>query len=102
MPRTPDEWIEQYGHSHTNAVNRLLHTIGIPMIALSIPLFVVSLFVEGFWKVPAFLFVVGWIFQFVGHAFEGKPPEFIRDPRFSLSVHAGGLQRCTATRGRRP
>ena len=30
----------------------------------------------------AALFVVGWIFQFVGHAFEGKPPEFMKDWRF--------------------
>jgi uncharacterized membrane protein YGL010W len=28
--------------------------------------------------------VVGWICQFVGHAFEGKPPEFFKDPRFLL------------------
>ena len=82
MGRTSDEWIEQYGHSHTHPINRMLHTVGIPMIALSIPLFVVAFFVTGFWKVPAILFTVGWIFQFVGHAFEGKPPEFFKDPRF--------------------
>ena len=52
------------------------------MIALSLHLFVLALWVEGFWKVPAALFVVGWIFQFVGHAFEGKPPEFFKDWRF--------------------
>jgi uncharacterized membrane protein YGL010W len=28
------------------------------------------------------LFVVGWAFQFIGHGFEGKPPEFLRDWRF--------------------
>jgi uncharacterized membrane protein YGL010W len=28
------------------------------------------------------LFVVGWMFQFVGHAFEGKRPEFFKDLRF--------------------
>lgn len=82
MPRTSEEWIAQYGTSHTHPVNRLLHTLGIPMIALSIPLFVVAWLVEGFWKVPAALFIVGWIFQFVGHAVEGKPPEFFKDPRF--------------------
>jgi uncharacterized membrane protein YGL010W len=26
--------------------------------------------------------VVGWVFQFIGHAFEGKPPEFLKDWRF--------------------
>ena len=32
----------------------------------------------------AALFVGGWAFQFVGHAFEGKPPEFFKDWRFLL------------------
>jgi uncharacterized membrane protein YGL010W len=26
--------------------------------------------------------VVGWAFQFIGHAAEGKPPEFIHDWRY--------------------
>jgi uncharacterized membrane protein YGL010W len=28
------------------------------------------------------MFVLGWVFQFVGHAVEGKPPEFLHDWRF--------------------
>jgi len=28
------------------------------------------------------MFVLGWILQFVGHAVEGKPPEFLHDWRF--------------------
>jgi len=28
------------------------------------------------------MFVVGWVLQFVGHAAEGKPPEFFHDWRF--------------------
>ena len=82
MSRTPEEWVAQYAHSHTHPVNRFLHTIGIPMIVLSVPLFAVAWFVEGFWPVPAALFVIGWVCQFVGHGFEGKPPEFFKDPRF--------------------
>jgi uncharacterized membrane protein YGL010W len=77
-----DVWIEQYGHSHQHPVNRLCHTLGIPLIALSVPLCVVALFVPGFWWLPLTMFVVGWVFQFVGHAVEGKPPEFLRDWRF--------------------
>ena len=34
------------------------------------------IFVAGLWIVPLTMFVVGWVFQFIGHAFEGKPPEF--------------------------
>lgn len=80
--RPMSEWISRYAESHQHPVNRVCHTIGIPMIALSLPLFLVALFVDGFWPVPLTLFVVGWAFQFVGHAFEGKPPEFFRDWRF--------------------
>ena len=77
-----DEWIAQYATSHQNPVNRVCHTIGIPLIAVSIPLFLVGIWVPGFWRIPLTLFVVGWIFQFIGHAFEGKPPEFFKDWRF--------------------
>jgi len=80
--RSWDEWIGRYAQSHQHPVNRLCHTLGIPLIALSIPLFVVVYFSRVFWPVPVLLFVVGWLFQFVGHAFEGKPPEFFHDWRF--------------------
>jgi uncharacterized membrane protein YGL010W len=85
------EWIDEYGHSHQHPVNRLCHTFGIPMIAISLPLFVVALIPflttalpipREFWKIPAALFVVGWVLQFVGHAVEGEPPEFFKDWRF--------------------
>jgi uncharacterized membrane protein YGL010W len=80
--RSWDEWIAQYATSHQHPLNRFCHTIGIPLIALSIPLALVAIAVEGFWPIPLAMFVVGWIFQFVGHAFEGKPPEFLHDWRF--------------------
>ncbi len=38
----------------------------------------------GIWKIALALFLAGWAFQFAGHAFEGKPPEFFRDWRFLL------------------
>jgi uncharacterized membrane protein YGL010W len=82
--RTSDQWIAQYASSHQHPVNRFCDTIGIPLIVLSLALFVAAIFVHGLWPVPVALFVVGWIFQFVGHAFEGKPPEFFKDWRFLL------------------
>lgn len=82
--RPMNEWISRYAESHQHPVNRLCHTVGIPLIALSVPLFVASLFLDGFWPVPLTLFLAGWAFQFVGHAFEGKPPEFFKDWRFLL------------------
>jgi uncharacterized membrane protein YGL010W len=80
--RTWDEWIAQYSRSHQHPVNRICHTFGIPLIALSIPLFVAAIFVEGFWVLPLVLFSVGWALQFIGHGFEGKAPEFFHDWRF--------------------
>ncbi|OYU49002.1 MAG: DUF962 family protein [Rhizobiales bacterium PAR1] len=80
--KTWEEWIAQYATSHQHPANRFFHTLGIPMIAVSIPLFVLAYFVPGFWIWPAALFVVCWVFQFIGHIFEGKPPEFFKDWRF--------------------
>ena len=77
-----DEWIREYAQSHTNPVNRLTHLFGIPMIAVSLPLFALSQFVGGVWPWAVGLFIAGWVLQFVGHAFEGKPPEFFKDWRF--------------------
>ena len=74
--------MERYARSHQNRVNRLCHTFGIPMIAVSIVWLVVALALRGEWKYPVYLFVAGWVLQFVGHAFEGKPPEFFHDWRF--------------------
>ena len=80
--RTWDEWIRQYAESHQHPVNRVCHTIGIPLIAAAIPLFVLGFIASGLWLLALLMFVVGWVFQFVGHWFEGKPPEFFRDWRF--------------------
>lgn len=80
--RSWDEWIEEYSESHQDPINRLTHSLGIPMIALSILLVPLSFFAEGVWRIALLLFVIGWILQFVGHYFEGKPPEFFKDWRF--------------------
>ncbi len=82
--KTSEEWVKEYAHSHQNPINKLTYQIGIPLIALSLPLFPAAIFFRGFWIVPTAMFVSGWILQFVGHYFEGKPPEFFRDWRFLL------------------
>lgn len=80
--RTSEEWVAQYATSHQHPVNRMCHTFGIPMIVASILLAPVAWLGPLSWWVPATLFVAGWVLQFIGHAFEGKPPEFFKDWRF--------------------
>ncbi|MEP7075010.1 MAG: DUF962 domain-containing protein [Acidobacteriota bacterium] len=80
--RSWDDWIEEYGESHQHPINRLMHSFGIPMIALSLLLVPISFVVGGMWRIALGLFVLGWVLQFIGHYFEGKPPEFFKDYRF--------------------
>jgi hypothetical protein len=80
--RTNEQWIAQYATSHQHPVNRVCHTLGIPTILLSAPLFIAGFFFHHLWPYALGLFLIGWIFQFIGHAFEGKPPEFFHDWRF--------------------
>jgi uncharacterized membrane protein YGL010W len=80
--RSWSDWIAEYSKSHRHPVNRLCHTVGIPMIALAVVLFAAALLAHRLWVSAAALFAVGWVFQLVGHAFERKPPEFLHDWRF--------------------
>jgi hypothetical protein len=82
--RTNEQWISQYASSHQHPVNRACHTLGIPTILLSVAVFLGSIFFHRLWPYALALFVLGWILQFIGHAFEGKPPEFFSDWRFLL------------------
>jgi uncharacterized membrane protein YGL010W len=50
--------------------------IGIPLIVASLPVIPVAP------PVGLGMFGVGWTFQFVGHAFEGKKPSFTRDLKY--------------------
>jgi uncharacterized membrane protein YGL010W len=79
---TSEQWIARYSRSHQHPVNRICHTLGIPTIVLSLAVFVLAIFVHRLWMLGLGLFAVGWLLQFIGHAFEGKPPEFFHDWRF--------------------
>jgi uncharacterized membrane protein YGL010W len=82
--RTWEDWIAEYSKSHQHPVNRACHTVGIPTIAAAVALAPMALVKPRFWRVPAAMFAAGWALQFIGHAFEGKPPEFFKDSRFLL------------------
>jgi uncharacterized membrane protein YGL010W len=79
-----DEWIARYEQGHRHPVNRACHLLGIPMIAVSLALALVAFMVRGLWPAAIGMFVLGWVLQFIGHAFERKPPEFFKDWRFLL------------------
>ncbi len=71
------ELMEQYRLDHQHPVNQACHTVGIPLIAGSLP---IGATLVGL-PLAAAMFTVGWGFQFLGHAFEGKKPSFVEDRR---------------------
>ena len=73
-----ENFLSNYKAKHLHPLNRLLHTIGIPMITVSWPLFFFN------WRWALALFIVGWICQFVGHAIEGNQPAFFKNPIYLL------------------
>ena len=130
--------LSQYGESHQNKTNKLIHWIFVPLIYVSVigllwciklgdaivlgvqlnaamlisTLVMVYYFKMNFrlgigmlvltvlsfyfseaielmvagrlWMVMLGIFVVSWIFQFVGHGIEGKKPSFAQDLQFFL------------------
>ncbi len=82
--RSWDSWIAEYSESHQHPLNRLTHTFGIPIIMVSLPLLVAGIVWHGLLWVGIVLFAGGWALQFIGHAIEGEPPEFLKDWRFLL------------------
>jgi uncharacterized membrane protein YGL010W len=80
--RSSEQWVAQYASSHQHPVNRLCHTLGIPLIVISIVWFTAAWLVPKPLTISIALFVLGWMLQFVGHAFERKAPEFFHDWRF--------------------
>lgn len=77
-------WIEEYEGAHQDPGNKALHLAGIPLVVLSLPLFLLAPFIPRFWRIPAALFALGWTLQLTGHAMEGRRPEFLKDWRFLL------------------
>ncbi len=83
MMRLNSEWsrlMHLYEKDHSDPRNQACHKVGIPLIAASFP---VGATIVGL-PLAATMFTVGWGFQFLGHAFEGKKPSFLRDRRNTL------------------
>jgi uncharacterized membrane protein YGL010W len=137
--KTPDQWFNEYGDSHQDKTNKLIHWICVPSIflvilalvwAIPVPAFLTDIhpslnwsllgfiFIAGFYLhlspklavgliiftlacygiiawyeslqiaslalTSAILFIVLWIFQFIGHNIEGKKPSFFKDIQFLM------------------
>ncbi len=73
------EYLSEYAGGHTQLGTKITHMIGIPLIVASLPTLLFNPFLGGA------LFVIGWIFQLVGHwVFEKNSPSFAHDPFFLL------------------
>src|ERR1700730_2566401 len=71
-------FVDNYKAKHRHPLNKLSHSIGIPMIVVSLPLVFLS------WRGALALFIVGWVFQFIGHVIEGNRPAFFCNPLYLL------------------
>ena len=75
-PLTPAPVVLDWLERHNRPVNFALHMVGIPLTligALMVPIYV------GLMSLPIFvfslsMFVIGYLFQFLGHALEGSEP----------------------------
>ncbi|CVF69144.1 Protein of uncharacterised function (DUF962) [Serratia marcescens] len=86
--RSLEDQLATYAAYHRDARNIATHFIGIPLIVVSLLTLLLCL-VFGAWvallSTAAWLsigiggFVIGWLFQFVGHFWEGRKPAFMDD-----------------------
>lgn len=89
----PESLLANYKAKHQHPLNRLTHSIGIPMIVVSLPLVFFN------WRWALGLFILGWIFQFVGHAIEGNQPAFFKNPVYLLVGPLWLLRRAASSVG---
>jgi uncharacterized membrane protein YGL010W len=71
-------YLDRYRESHRSAINQRIHAVGIPILVLSLALLFFN------WRWGLTLYFLGWVLQFVGHAFEGKRPPFFSHPIYLL------------------
>jgi len=141
--KTMNQWLEEYGDSHRNKTNKLIHWICVPSIMFTVVALLYSIpaaylasavpqSIAGYanwaavviilavlfylrlsvtmalgmlftasvmffisrelsalnwaplWQIALVIFIVAWIFQFIGHILEGKKPSFFKDLQFLL------------------
>ncbi len=73
--------LKYYRSQHRTLGCKLTHLLGIPLIALSIPVFLFN------WKRGATLFSLGWVLQMLGHlVFEKNRPIMFSKQRHALTL----------------
>lgn len=85
--------VDNYKSQHQHPLNRLCHTIGIPLIVVSLPLFFFR------WRWALVLFGTGWVLQFIGHAIEGNRPAFLQNPIYFFIGPVWFVRRAAAAIG---
>lgn len=74
-----DALLAEYERNHQSAICKATHAVGIPLIALSLPLLLIRP------RRGLLAFAAGWALQFAGHAAEGKPPKFFEGKEYFLA-----------------
>lgn len=63
--------LENYKQNHQHPINRAIHTVGVPLIVLSMPIMVFNR------NLGLGLWIFGWVIQFIGHGIEGSSPAIL-------------------------
>jgi uncharacterized membrane protein YGL010W len=79
----PESFIENYKAKHMHPLNKLTHSVGIPIIVVSLSLFLLN------WRWALALFIFGWILQFVDTLSRVINPPSSTIPFTFLLVHGG-------------
>ncbi|WP_119344972.1 Mpo1 family 2-hydroxy fatty acid dioxygenase [Facilibium subflavum] len=63
---------------------RLHIILGIYMLVISFIMLAVLMQIPYLFIVSVIIFIISWVFQFIGHKIEGKKPSFLKDLQFLL------------------
>jgi len=75
--------LAEYRRQHSTKGCRIAHMIGVPLIALSVP---ISFFNK---RLATTLFIIGWIFQFIGHiVYQHNKPMLLTEMRSPITILA--------------
>lgn len=92
MVRLSPEWtrlLDAYEELHADPRNQLCHDVGIPLVAVALPLAVAGFGIAA----PFATLLVGLSFLLFGHGFDGTAPAVIDEPRHLVVAVIWWLER---------